>query len=166
MEVRIGVLSDTHLHRVSKDLLDIYNHYLKDMDIIFHAGDFVSHEIVNFFSNKKDFHGVSGNMDPFDVKTMVPEKKVVDIGAFKLGLIHGWGSLEGLEERIRSEFQNVDIIVYGHSHSAANHMRDGILFFNPGTAIGYSSSHVHSIGVLEISDAVDGKIINIEFPKR
>lgn len=161
MKTKIGVLSDTHIHQVTKDLVDIYEQYFLDTDIILHAGDFVSPSIVTFFSSRKVFHGVSGNMDPLEVKGILPEKKVVDIGPFKFGLIHGWGSSDGLEERIRSEFNNVDVIVYGHSHRAANYMKDGILFFNPGTAIGYSSSRVHSIGMLEINDSIDGKIIHI-----
>ena len=37
----------------------------------------------------------------------------------------------------------------------------GILFFNPGTAIGYSSHGVHTIGVLNVCDEIYGEIINI-----
>ncbi|MBU1902405.1 MAG: metallophosphoesterase family protein, partial [Proteobacteria bacterium] len=62
-------------------------------------------------------------------------------------------------DRILPLFDNVDVIVYGHSHVASNHTRDGVLFFNPGTATGYSSSGIHSIGVLELGDYVRGKII-------
>jgi len=66
-----------------------------------------------------------------------------------------------LEDRILPLFNGVDVIVYGHSHIASNHMRDGVLFFNPGTATGYSSSGVHSIGVLELGDAVRGEILTV-----
>lgn len=159
MKKRIGVLSDTHLHKVTKDLMTIYERYFSDVDIILHAGDFVSRDVVEFFQSRKEFHGVCGNMDPIEVKRMLPEKKVVDFEPFKLGLIHGWGPAEGLEERIRSEFQKVDIIVYGHSHRAANHTAKGVLLFNPGTVIGYSIPPLHSIGLLEINDSIEGKII-------
>jgi putative phosphoesterase len=79
-----------------------------------------------------------------------------------LGLIHGWGAASGLEERIMTEFQAVDVIVYGHTHIAANHVREGIVFFNPGTATGYSSSGLHSIGVLELDQAIHGNIITLD----
>ena len=85
--MRIGVLSDTHLNGVTKDLIEIYERYLSGMDLILHAGDFVSPEIVTFFSDRKAFHGVRGNMDPIDVRGMLPEKKSVDLGPFKIGLI-------------------------------------------------------------------------------
>jgi predicted phosphodiesterase len=78
-----------------------------------------------------------------------------------LGLIHGWGSSRGLEERIRQEFKDVDIIVYGHSHCAANHLKEGVLLFNPGTATGYSSSQGHSIGILELGETIHSEIITL-----
>lgn len=158
--MRIGVLSDTHLSRVTDDFKDIYDRYLSDMDIILHAGDFVSDEVVDFLSGES-FHGVQGNMDPFEIKKALPEKEVIEVGPYRLGLIHGWGSSTGLEERIRHEFRNMDVIVYGHSHRAVNHIRDGVLFFNPGTAIGYTSSGEHTMGVLEINNTIQGRIIKI-----
>ena len=111
------------------------------------------------FFNAKDFHGVYGNMDPLEVKRFLPEKKVINLDGYSLGLIHGWGRSDDLEDRILPLFNGVDVIVYGHSHIASNHMRDGVLLFNPGTATGYSSSGNHSIGVLELGDSVRGEII-------
>ena len=158
--MKIGVLSDTHLYRITRELEDLYDRYLSDVDLILHAGDFVSAEVVDFFSGD-DFHGVHGNMDPMDVREMLPDKKVMELGSQRLALIHGWGSSDTLEDKICSEFGDVDVIVYGHSHRAANHMRGGILFFNPGTAIGYNPAGPHTIGILEISDIIKGKILNI-----
>jgi len=77
-----------------------------------------------------------------------------------VGLIHGWGPAEGLEDRILSVFSDVDIIVYGHSHVPANHIREGILLFNPGTATGYSATGEHSIGILRLEkEEARGEII-------
>ena len=158
--LKIGILSDTHLKRLTDRLEDIYKKYLSDMDIVIHAGDYVSVEVVEFL-NRDSFHGVHGNMDSDEIKQILPDKKVIEAGSHRVGIIHGWGSKDGLEEKIRNEFRDVDIIVYGHSHSAANHVKDGILFFNPGVAIGYSMSGPHTIGILEIDDAVKGKIVDI-----
>jgi len=133
---------------------------LSDKDVILHAGDIVSTEIVDFLS-RKEFHGVHGNMDPPEVKELLPSKKVIELGPYRLGLIHGWGPSAGLGDRIWSEFQRVDVIVYGHSHHAANHIREGVLLFNPGTATGFSSSGIHTIGVLELDDTIRGEIISL-----
>ena len=159
--MKIGVLSDTHLRGVTKGLREIYNKYLSDKDLILHAGDVVSTEIVDFLS-QKDFKGVYGNMDPIEVQERLAAKSVIELGPYRIGLIHGWGASSGLEDRIWPEFQNVDVIVYGHSHHAANHLRNDVLLFNPGTATGFSSSGTHSIGVLEIDRTIHGKILTLD----
>ena len=158
--MKIGVLSDTHLQRVTRDFRGFYDQYLSDMDVILHAGDFVCPEIVEFLS-RNTFHGVQGNMDPVEVKALLPPKKVIELGPYRLGLVHGWGPSEGLEDRIRSEFRKVDAIVYGHSHKAANHRKEGVLLFNPGSAGGFISPGVSSIGILELADTINGEIVNI-----
>jgi putative phosphoesterase len=158
MVIRIGVISDTHLLRVSRDLKYIFETYLADKDLILHAGDIVSEEVIDFFQGRA-LHAVFGNMDPFEVQRRLPAKSVVEAGAYRIGLIHGWGPSAGLEDRIAAEFTDVDIVVYGHSHDAANHLRSGVLFFNPGTATGYAASGIHSIGILELDDGIAGEII-------
>ncbi|MBW2046289.1 MAG: metallophosphoesterase family protein [Deltaproteobacteria bacterium] len=101
MSITVGVLSDTHLRRVTKDFRYIYEKYLSGVDIILHAGDFTSPDIVSFLG-KKDFHGVHGNMDPVEVKLMLPEKEEIDIGGHRVGLVHGWGPSEGLVTNLQT----------------------------------------------------------------
>lgn len=156
----IGVLSDTHLRQVTRDFLHIFEHYLGDTDLILHAGDVVSPDIIDLLSAGA-FQGVAGNMDPPILRESLPEKKIIQVAGYRVGLIHGWGSPEGLEDRIGPLFGQVDVIVYGHSHVAANHSRNGILFFNPGTATGYSPSGEHSIGILELGETIRGRIIQV-----
>lgn len=156
--MKIGVLSDTHLAKVTGELRQIYRQYLADKDYILHAGDYVSMEVVEFL-DRGNFHGVYGNMDPIDVTKMLPEKMVLQLGSYRVGLIHGWGPSKGLSFRIQPKFQDVDVIVFGHAHEPMNQMRDGILFFNPGTAIGYRSSRSHTIGILELGKTVQGQIV-------
>ena len=158
--MKIGVLSDTHLHSVTSGLREIYDVYLADMDLILHAGDIVSPEVVRFL-NKNILYCVHGNMDPPELKETLPSKLVLRLGSHRLGIIHGWGTPEGIEERIRPVFSDVDIIVYGHSHRVANHRRNGVLFFNPGTATGFSSFGTQSIGVLDLDDTIKSNIIKL-----
>ena len=160
MGMKIGVLSDTHLNEVTREFRKIYNTYLSDKDLILHAGDLVCPEVIDFL-DRKNFQGVHGNMDPAEVKERLSRKKVMELGTYKIGLIHGWGTSEGLEDRIWPEFAGVDIIIYGHSHCPANHMKEGVLLFNPGTACGFTISGSHSIGVLELDDRIHGEIISI-----
>ncbi len=159
--MKAGVLSDTHINSVTDDLISIYDNYLSDVDVIFHAGDIVSSDVVAFL-DRDNFHGVAGNMDPYDVRGVLPVKKVVSLESVKIGLIHGWGASGDIESEIYSEFEDVDVIIYGHTHIPANHFKNNILFFNPGTAIGYKSNGPHTIGILDINqDQVKGEIINL-----
>ena len=159
--MRIGVLSDTHLHRLTDEFKDLVDHYLADTDVVFHVGDFTSARVVEYLS-KRPFYGVCGNMDPLDVKAGLPEKRVVELGVYRFGLVHGWGPSEGLEERVSEIFSNVDVIVYGHSHKPVNHVRGGVLLFNPGTACGYSANGFHTVGILECGDTVRGEIVGVD----
>jgi putative phosphoesterase len=158
--MKIGVISDTHLKKVTQQLMDIYDRYLSGVDMIVHAGDLVSMDIVDFLS-QKPLHVVQGNMDEWDVKEQFDTKKIIEVNGFRLGLIHGWGSPGGIEKRIRSEFDDVNAIIYGHSHRPANHSDKGVLLFNPGTASGFAISGSHSIGILDVEDELRGRIIMV-----
>jgi predicted phosphodiesterase len=102
-------------------------------------------------------------MDSSRVEDEIPLKRVLEIGRFRIGLIHGWGSPYDLEDRIRGEFENVDCIVYGHSHYPANHIRQGVLFFNPGTAFDRRQNVSNTVGILEVGEeAISGRVITID----
>jgi len=158
--VKIGIISDTHLYAVSSELVDIYENYFSDVEMIFHAGDLVSVEIAEYLS-QKPLHVVQGNMDTMDVRDRFPRKEIIEVHGFRFGLIHGWGSPLGIERRIRSEFRDVHAIIYGHSHRPSNHADDGILFFNPGTATGFRIAGSNSIGIVQIADEIKATIISI-----
>jgi len=161
MATKIGVLSDTHLYGVNSTLQRIFDQHLSNADMILHAGDYVSEEIVMFLESIP-FHGVQGNMDTPGIKGSLPDRKVITIGPFRVGLVHGWGSSKDLEERLLKEFKAVDLLVYGHSHRPCNRVREGVHLFNPGTATGFASHGNHSIGILTIDREIRGKIIPLD----
>ncbi|MBW1679954.1 MAG: metallophosphoesterase family protein [Deltaproteobacteria bacterium] len=156
--MRIAVLSDTHLREVTKGFRALYRRYLERADLVVHAGDWTGLEVVRFLQ-KGPFRGVHGNMDPPEVRQVLPAKQVLELGGYRIGLIHGWGSSRGLEDRLAQEFDAVDAIVYGHSHEFSNHVRDGILFFNPGAATGYAPTGRNSLGILELGEEMRGMMI-------
>lgn len=160
--MKIGVISDTHLARPDERFLAIIRKHFHDAELILHAGDLVDLSVLDAFGDVKVL-GVCGNMDPPRVEEEMPAKRVVDVGRFRIGLIHGWGSPHDLEDRIRGEFTGVDCIVYGHSHYPANHVRDGVLFFNPGTACDRRWSVSNTVGILEVGeDSIAGRIIALD----
>jgi putative phosphoesterase len=162
--LRIGVLSDTHLSDsddAQEFLLDLIETVLAPVDLILHAGDLVAPDLLSVF-DAYPFHAVRGNMDL--AIAGVPLKKTINVGGFTIGMIHGWGPPDGLEERAYAEFSSVtlDCLVYGHSHRPACYRHDGVLFFNPGSATDKRNMAYHSVGLLEIGDDIQGTIIRLD----
>lgn len=160
--LKIGLISDTHLSHFEQRLERVYEKYFKDVDLIFHAGDIVALEVLEGFGGK-EVKAVYGNMDPPSVQKMLPEKLIIDIRGFKIVLIHGWGTPLGIEERIINEIgHHVDCVVYGHTHQGCIKKRDGIMFFNPGSPTDKRFADRNTIGIIDISDKLSGKIIELE----
>jgi putative phosphoesterase len=162
--LRIAVLSDTHLPDSADAhdfLLDLVDNVLAPVDMILHAGDLVAPDLLSAFDGYP-VHAVRGNMDPATVG--ISTKKIINVGDFTIGMIHGWGSPEGIEERALAEFSSVslDCLVYGHSHRPVCHRRDGVLFFNPGSATDRRSMSYHSVGLLEIGREIQGTIVRLD----
>jgi hypothetical protein len=159
--MKIGVISDTHMQSPSAELIEVSNIHFRDVDLILHAGDLVALEVLKAFSGKKVI-AVRGNMDLPDVARKLTIKEVVEVGGCRIGLIHGWGSPRGLEEKIRKEFDRVSAIVYGHTHRAANQVYEGVLFFNPGAFKTDRSFHGNrSVGILTIDRTITGEIVAV-----
>ena len=158
--MKIGVISDTHLEKFSEYLGALITQHFEDADMILHAGDVVELGILDFFSDK-DLKLVAGNMDSWAIKERAPVKQVIPIEGFKVGLIHGWGSPTGIESRIISEFNDIDILVYGHTHNASSSTRGGVLYFNPGSPTDKHFATDNTIGILEIGKRISSRIITL-----
>jgi putative phosphoesterase len=159
--MKIGVISDTHLN-VSNDRLEkIVEDYFLDVSLILHAGDIVELDVLNVFRGI-DVCAVSGNMDHDSVREVFPEKRILEIEGRRIGLIHGWGSPFGLEEKIMREFENVECIVYGHTHRVMNEIRDDVLLFNPGSPTDRRFTRYNSVGILDVEKEITGNIIYLE----
>lgn len=162
MDMKIGVLSDSHasdLEDLPKKALDV----LCGMDLIVHAGDYRGKRLLDGLRKLGNFKGVYGNMDPIEIRRELPNIEILEVGKFKIGIVHPseGGSPFGLEKRIRKKFERVDVIIYGHTHRAKNKVVEGILYFNPGSVTGAFPSLYKSFGILTVNEEVKGKIVKI-----
>jgi len=92
-----------------------------------------SYDWLKSLSN--NFHAVKGEFD----ESNFPETKVVQIGDFKIGMIHGhqvtpWGDAEALANIQRQ--LNCDILLSGHTHVNSVSVYDGKYYINPGSISG------------------------------
>jgi putative phosphoesterase len=158
--MKIGVISDTHLKEPKPEFRKLIETHFKDVEKIFHAGDFIDWSIAEYLSNLKELIAVCGNMDPPEIQKAFPRKRVIEVKGFKLGLIHGGGPPFGIESRVKDEFDEVSAIIYGHSHTPANQQVKNTLFFNPGSPT-RPFLHRPTIGLLHIGEKIAGEIIKI-----
>jgi len=160
--VRILVLSDTHIPRSAHDLPKQVYDEIENVEMILHAGDFVEKSLLEKLSALRETKAVYGNMDSVKLKEALNAKEVLQLGRFRVGLIHGYGAPSELMNTIKEEFTSVDAVVFGHSHSAVNTVWDGVLYFNPGSPTDKIFASSNSYGILEITDKkIEGRIIKI-----
>lgn len=167
--MKIGAISDTHLEGPDDGFGEIVKKHFSDVDLILYAGDLVRLSVLDMLGEKKVV-AVHGNTDHSSVRRKLPRTAIVPIGRFKIGLIHGDGEdacpnlnewIRNIEDRIRKEFDDVNCIVYGHTHYPVIHDRRGIMFLNPGTPNPRVGRYgPNSVGILEVvDDGITGQII-------
>lgn len=165
--IRIGVISDTHLYNVDQNFKDLVKKHFEACDYLFHAGDFVTIEVLEYLNDfmKNRVIAVCGNMDRGKLQVVLPRSCVCEFEGVKIGLVHGWGPPQGIEERLSDVFkgQEVKLIVFGHTHAPANFERGGVMFFNPGSPTDRVYAKVNTIGILKLEKGkVKGEIVEVE----
>ncbi len=162
--MKIGVISDTHISSSTENLPEEVMRVFKNVDMIIHAGDLIDLSVLDKLKSIcKDIKVVYGNMDLPEVKKKIPEKEIIKAGNFKIGIMHGCGHPGGLIKLLTNIFKddNVDIIVFGHSHSPVNEKRGNILYFNPGSLTDKMFAPYNSYGIIEINDKIKARIVKI-----
>jgi putative phosphoesterase len=122
--VTLGVISDTHgLLRPNVSTL------LAGVDLIVHAGDVGTPEILQALREIAPIVAVRGNVDTAVWCTALPETEVVKAGEIELYVLHDIAQLKFDPRRA-----GYRAVIYGHSHRASVEERDGVLYLNPGAA--------------------------------
>jgi len=161
---KIVVISDTHLPLAAAKLPDELVEQIKKADILIHAGDLAEKPLLDILKKLcPKVIAVRGNMDPDEIADELNEKEILNIGKFKIGIMHGKGSPSSLPEMLCQEFKNdgVNIIIFGHSHSPFNKNIGNIIFFNPGSPTDHVYCPYNSYGIIEINDKIEAKIIKL-----
>ncbi len=161
--MRILVLSDTHVPRMARDIPKAVYDDIKKSDLVLHAGDFVEMSFLEKLRKVKKTIAVFGNMDSKEISSSLKSKEIIEAGKFRIGLIHGWGSPDGLADRILEEFKGdkVDCIVFGHSHRPMNEMIKKVLFFNPGSTTDKIFAPYNSYGIIDVNGKITAKIVKL-----
>ena len=103
--MKIGVLSDTHIHlaeEISPEIIRAFS----NVDLIIHAGDFVGSEVFEGLKRLGEVKAVRGNVDSMKLKGSLPDKETLEIGGKKIGITHGSGGPDGIEQRVSINSSN------------------------------------------------------------
>lgn len=119
----LGLISDTH-----GLLRDEALRALKGSDLIIHAGDVGKPGIIDTLEALAPVVAVRGNIDRGAWASKLPLTAVAEAGSANIYVIH---DIHQLDLDPRAGFQ---IVVSGHSHKPGQHVRDGVLYINPGSA--------------------------------
>ncbi|QTL98998.1 YfcE family phosphodiesterase [Iocasia frigidifontis] len=157
--MKIGVISDTHIPSKAKKIPDIVFDKFRDIDLIIHAGDITSQEVLDDLAVLAPVKAVYGNVDPPELCRGLPERLRIELNGYQIGVTHGHNLKGHIMERIAYVFPKADIIIFGHTHRPCNEVINGQLYFNPGSATDRRLQAKHSIGIITLHDRIEREII-------
>ena len=142
----IGVISDTHgLLRTQAC------EALQGCELILHAGDVGSEDVLHELERIAPVVAVRGNVDVEDWAERLPLSEMSEFQSKAFYVLHRIAELD-----LKPSAAGVDAVIYGHSHRPSIEWRDGILYFNPGSAGPRRFSLPVTVGRIEI---VDGELL-------
>jgi putative phosphoesterase len=160
---RIGLISDTH-----NFLDEAVFHHFKDVDEIWHAGDFGNAELADKLEAFKPLKGVYGNIDGYDIRSRFPEvlswkTEAVDVLMIHIGGYPGKYSLLAKKEIL---LHRPKLFISGHSHILKIIYDDKLncLHINPGAAgiQGWHKVQTLVRFVIDGSDIRNAEVIEID----
>jgi uncharacterized protein len=119
-----GVISDTH-GLVRPQAVEA----LRDSELIVHAGDVGTPEVLKQLRAIAPTIAVRGNVDRDAWAQSLPLTEMVEVGEVRIYVLHDLSDLD-----IDPQAAELSAVVFGHSHRPTAEVRGGVLFLNPGSA--------------------------------
>lgn len=148
----LGIVSDTHgyFHPALKD-------YLAGVDLILHAGDVGTPDVLDGLEAIAPVQAVFGNVDGAAVRRRTQEHLRTDIEGLRFWMTHIGGRPGKWDRALRSAIENdpPDVFICGHSHILRiERVRDlqNMLYINPGAAGRQGLHQVKTCVRLEVAD--------------
>lgn len=148
----LGVISDTHglLRPQAVEAL-------RGVSQILHAGDVGAPEVLAELRAIAPVTVVRGNVDRDGWARGIPQDAVVQVEGVSIYMLHVLAELD-----LKPEAAGFAAVVYGHSHAPKLEVKNGVLYFNPGSAGPRRFKLPVSVGKLEIEGGrVRGEIVEL-----
>jgi putative phosphoesterase len=122
--ITIGLISDTHglLRNSAKQAL-------QGVDLIIHAGDINTPEVLDGLEKIAPVSAVRGNMDVLSRTGSLPKTDLIEVEGIVIYAIHDIQKMD-----LDPAAAGISAVVFGHSHQPIIYNKDGVIFINPGSA--------------------------------
>ena len=143
--MKIGLISDTH-GNLPERIFDIFS----DVDLIIHAGDIGSVDILTELKTIAPVKAVYGNMDHFPLVGSLPRIDFIKAEGLTICVTHIVNNMKSFAFELFKMKKKADVVVFGHTHSSETREYNQILFVNPGS-VSYPRDARSSVAVLSIN---------------
>ena len=124
MSTIVGIIADTHglLRPEASD-------YLSGSDVIIHAGDVGGRTVLDALNTIAPTFAVRGNTDSGPWTQGLPDKDMIEVAGKWFYILHMIDDLD-----LDPAAAGCTAVIYGHTHRPEHYEKNGVLFFNPGSA--------------------------------
>jgi putative phosphoesterase len=122
--MRVGVISDTHGLLRPQALQALHG-----ADLLVHAGDIGTREVLDGLRSRAPVIAVRGNNDRGAWAQAVPQTDTFEAAGAIIHLLHDLSELD-----LDPEGAGLHAVISGHSHRPRIERRQGVLYLNPGSA--------------------------------
>ncbi|WP_231930370.1 metallophosphoesterase family protein [Friedmanniella luteola] len=158
------MLADTHAPRYWKGCPPAVAAHLATADVVLHAGDVCTPDVLDLLAGYAPVHVVMGNNDVAEVAAWgAPATLQVELGGVQVAMVHDSGQKEGRTSRLRRRFPTADLVVFGHSHIPMDVSGEGLRIFNPGSPTDKRRQPHRTLGLLDLADGriTDARIVQL-----
>ena len=178
--LKVGVLSDTHLPYRMKQLPPQIYEIFADVDLILHAGDVDKVNLLRYLEEIAPLYAVRGNIHLFDFSLggiKLPREIRKNLSGHRVVVTHGhrpgligcllkipevclWDTSDegarlrnlNIAQRLHKCYPEADCVIFGHTHTPFCGYLEKTLFFNPGSTMpDLIETRWPCVGLLEIS---------------
>jgi putative phosphoesterase len=143
----VAIIADTHLVRADRWLPSLCVERIAAADLALHAGDINTAEaLARLEQIGTPLLAVRGNVDTPEIRSSLPEWRLVTVDGVRIGMLHDAGPARGRLERLRRRFPDAQAVVFGHSHLPLHEHRGGFQIFNPGSPTQRRRAPCHTMG--------------------
>jgi uncharacterized protein len=150
--MKIGVISDTHGLLRPEALIA-----LQGSDYIIHAGDIGDPDILTALASIAPVTAIRGNADHAPWTRKIPATSALEIQGVSIYVLHNLAELD-----LKPDAAGFAAVIYGHSHEPKLETKNGVLYFNPGSAGPRRFKLPVTVGrLMGEGDTLRGEILNL-----